>query len=919
VKEHRFLRILSILAAFVLLNSSTIPSAATSGQATGNFSQTTEFLHHADGTTVIEVPAEVADLQTAINTVSNGGVIELAAGTYTAPAGGFLISNIGKSFTIRAVSGAAVLLDGGGTRNILVYMNSSLSTGTTVVFEGITFVNGYSATKDTAAGVTMRYAQSTFINCQFVNNRAVASGGNAGGIAVVENSTAFFFDSWWTGNSSMTFGGGMEVSVSSKVYIHQGRFLYNITNPQGHSISAAGGGIHVVNSLLRVSNSFFEGNQAGYVGGGIYAIGTWNGTPTIPQTDVLVANSTFINNQALRNGVTASNPTEGGAFHLEDQAVAKIFNSRFINNSADAGGGVNLYRSNVAVEGSVFQGNRAMGTVSGSGFGGAVAVSSNDGNDSTTDYGKINRPSAHLEVRNSLFQGRFANVTTVGQIGGGIYAAGDLYRMFGLNGVPKMGTLAENRAVVVVEDSVFNDLDVVENAGAVGSGAGGAIEIGLVDLTLNNSLLMKSDAIGAGESYGGGLAVLDQSIAKVNTATFTHDSSQKYGGVIMAQGSELDLSNCNVFENPNTTQWGPVLFASPYSYRNIPATGLVQACKFSNNNLPAILDDDLTNGPINSMQYMNNQFYSSSGTNAGVYWDPLAGSAKSAAGLNDLVVNRNNGTQTDKGSGNTALTSAPKLGAILAVPPQILSTNAIGETDLPTLAYLGYAWSGGSATLDGQSVTGNTGVSIAGKGTHTLSVGGTNFTASITQAPAPAATFTISGHAPSTLSWSVTSGSFLDVAIDHGVEVPSVSCGSIQVNPSVDLDYWLYVITEEGGFVKSINTAMPILSVPTTFNVLAGKNYSVNSSSILIKNIGSNTLQWTATSSSPNLIVLNKTSGQTQTQDILPFTLNVSSLSPGNYSGTILIDAGAGGSAVVTVNVKLVSNLRKLFLPLTMR
>ncbi len=87
----------------------------------------------------------------------------------------------------------------------------------------------------------MLYAQATFINCTFQNSRGVASGGSAGGISVVEYSTAFFFNCKWTGNSSTTYGGGLEVSISSKAYVHQSRFLYNITNPQGHSSGAAGG------------------------------------------------------------------------------------------------------------------------------------------------------------------------------------------------------------------------------------------------------------------------------------------------------------------------------------------------------------------------------------------------------------------------------------------------------------------------------------------------------------------------------------------------------------------------------------------------------------------------------------------------------------------------------------------------------
>jgi len=51
--------------------------------------------------------------------VSDGGIIELAQGTYSSPSGGFRITNTGKYFTIRGESGASVTLDGGGGREIL--------------------------------------------------------------------------------------------------------------------------------------------------------------------------------------------------------------------------------------------------------------------------------------------------------------------------------------------------------------------------------------------------------------------------------------------------------------------------------------------------------------------------------------------------------------------------------------------------------------------------------------------------------------------------------------------------------------------------------------------------------------------------------------------------------------------------------
>ncbi len=88
-------------------------------------------------------------------------------------------------------------------------------------------------------------------------------------------------------------------------------------------------------------------------------------------------------------------------------------------------------------------------------------------------------------------------------------------------------------------------------------------------------------------------------------------------------------------------------------------------------------------------------------------------------------------------------------------------------------------------------MSGKAGISSAGTGTYTLSVGGMNFTASISQASTPVAVFTASGSSPVTLDWSVTAGTFLDVAIDHDVTIPSSPSGSVQVSLPVETDYWL--------------------------------------------------------------------------------------------------------------------------------
>jgi hypothetical protein len=158
----------------------------------------------------------------------------------------------------------------------------------------------------------------------------------------------------------------------------------------------------------------------------------------------------------------------------------------------------------------------------------------------------------------------------------------------------------------------------------------------------------------------------------------------------------------------------------------------------------------------------------------------------------------------DKGSGNT-WTSRPDLGALLAAPTRILSQVAAGDTESSTKAYLGWAWdSAGSATLDGGSLSNGVGWGETSAGTHTLSVDGTPFQATVGTGPTPAVTFvaTPSDITPGqqvTLSWNVTSGTFLDVEIDQGLSVPTVANGQVVVTPSVTTTYTLHAITQEGG------------------------------------------------------------------------------------------------------------------------
>ncbi len=773
--------------------------------------------------TIIEVPTEVPTLSQALTQVPHGGVIELSAGSYQAPSGGFIISNPNRSFTIRAASGATVTLTGMGTSPVLRFINSVPNPQATVIFENLVIADGRSALNGAAGGITLEAASATFRNCLFRDNTSVASITGGGGTAVFIDSVAHFTDCEWRDNTATNEGAGLRVGEGSAAYVHRGLFTNNRTNLAGHRPSAAGGGIHITNSEVWVTNSRFDGNQTGYAGGAIYVLGTWQSPFTTPRAELVVTNCTFVDNEATPHfAVTPPAPTEGGAIHSEDQARAEIINSRFVANQADLGGGVSSYRSDVGVSSSVFLGNRAVGVGASTGFGGAFKITSDDSHLDGPNY-----PNGSLVLEDSFVQCRYGSTTTAAQVAAGLFAKGDVCRNYGNGGCDELGTDAANRSVVRVDNVVFADCDV-DQGGVANQGLGGAMSVALTDLGVTDSLVVASNATGSGAS-GGGLRVVIESNAVVDRTTFASNSAVQFGAGVFAQGTAIDFSDCQFFDNeisPGVNEgevesFGAAMFVAPLENWGVdqldfPITGTVADSVLSRNVGMPIFDDDRNPQPINAVRYNNNDFNNAT-FGSKVYRHNTAQS-KTPSELNTLVIPHSG---VDKGFGNGWLSTAPELGALLAVPPRILNLTAVGDPESVTRSYLGYAWDGGNATLDGTALSGGYGWGPTSVGTHNLWVQSNQFQAIVGVGPTPAVSFTATPAVstpgqPVTLAWSLVSGTFVDVEIDHGLSPNPTPSGQLVVTPSVTTTYSLHMATEEGGATATvtvcINCESPLFS-----------------------------------------------------------------------------------------------------------
>jgi hypothetical protein len=187
---------------------------------------------------------------------------------------------------------------------------------------------------------------------------------------------------------------------------------------------------------------------------------------------------------------------------------------------------------------------------------------------------------------------------------------------------------------------------------------------------------------------------------------------------------------------PVSESRGAAIFVIPQlgQLGNRDVGGLVTGSAFSENVGIAIWDVETgTGAPFNEMRYENNQFHAQTFGDR-IYANTVdAKTGASTAFLDNLTVFHDGRQPLDKGTGNVRLFSAPTVGALLASPPSLgTGAPAAGQS------FLAYAWSGGSAALDGQAVSLKAGLApVFGPGAHTLTVNGVA-AATVQLAPVPA-------------------------------------------------------------------------------------------------------------------------------------------------------------------------------------
>lgn len=267
------LKLIGLLGMVVFLFS-----AFAQGQATGVAAKT--------GPTVLRVPEDYPDIQSALDAAFSGDTVLVNDGVYyenivwPATYGIFLTSVNGASSTV---------IDGGNQGRVLDLHFNGLDS--TTVIDGFTIQNGMAYD---GAGISVENCSPVIRNNRIVNNKADALGG---GLRLI-NSQALVYNNFIGFNVAGYGGGGI---FAEKPSSQQPESPPEIIGPT-------------------IQNNRFIQNESGYLGGGIYYRAVW----------VRIKGNEFIENTS----------TYGGAIYCGSyDSKGEILNNIIFRNSAEVEGG----------------------------------------------------------------------------------------------------------------------------------------------------------------------------------------------------------------------------------------------------------------------------------------------------------------------------------------------------------------------------------------------------------------------------------------------------------------------------------------------------------------------------------------------------------------------------------------------------
>jgi parallel beta-helix repeat protein len=285
---------------------------------------------------IINVPADYATIQAAVNAAVDGDEVVVAPGTYTGT-GDEVVNMLGKTITLRA-SGTPgeTIIDGEGQRRV-VYCSSG--EGADTLIEGFTITGGGHGSF--GGGIYCSNSSPTISNCEISNN----SGGEVGGGIYFGGDSSPTITNCTISNNTAGAGGGISCSFYSSPTITGCTISGNTANYD------VGGGIWCYGSSPTLTDCTISNNTADDDGGGIYCS---NSNPTL--SGCTISDNTAADGGGIScgpyssptiTGCTISGNTvnyDGGGISCHDDSSPTITGCEISDNTAtNNGGGISCH------------------------------------------------------------------------------------------------------------------------------------------------------------------------------------------------------------------------------------------------------------------------------------------------------------------------------------------------------------------------------------------------------------------------------------------------------------------------------------------------------------------------------------------------------------------------------------------------
>lgn len=248
---------------------------------------------------VINVPADAATIQAAIDQAQTFDTVVVAAGTYTGT-GNRDMSFLGKQILVMSADGAeATIIDCQGTAQA-PHRAFSFVSGETAnsVLDGFTITNGFAPSHPDypiwpmGGGIRIASSSPSIRNCRFIANFATNGGA---GLACVNGSNPSIQNCLFENNQA-TYGAGLYCYQASSPSVNGCTFVNNSAEIDGGGTNCAYSSSPTITSCVYIDNS-------AAIGGAIQCYGSSNAVLT---NCTMVRNSADYGSAVSNNGSTSS-------------------------------------------------------------------------------------------------------------------------------------------------------------------------------------------------------------------------------------------------------------------------------------------------------------------------------------------------------------------------------------------------------------------------------------------------------------------------------------------------------------------------------------------------------------------------------------------------------------------------------------